>query len=310
MDTKMNWADLPILLAVVEAGSLSGAARNMRVSQPTVSRRIQALEEQMGGALLRKTSSGLAPTAIGIKVLEHVRKMDHEAHAITRSTAAQDHGLHGSVTISASQGLGDMWLPIALRSFHEANPEIQLIVDVNVEQVNLARREADIALRWRGPGTQNSLIGRKVISVGFGLYAATSYLDKVEPPKTLEDLGTHAAIAMRFGEDSPFWPISLSEISTPPERTAFYSNNYLTHNAAITAGYGIGKLAHIHASGLQGVERVLPDHETVQDLWIVTHDDLSRTRRIRLVFDYLIKALTDDHQYFRSGGGAPWPSFQ
>ncbi|VAV96892.1 Transcriptional regulator, LysR family [hydrothermal vent metagenome] len=306
MDTKINWSDFPIFLAVIEQGSLSGAARKLNISQPTVGRRISALEEQIGSALLHKTSSGLAPTEMGILVLEHSRNMEREANAIRRSTLAKDQELAGEVIISASQGIGDIWLPLAIRPFHQQYPEINLVVDVNFQMANLAKREADIALRWRGPGNQNSLIGRKVVTTGYGLYASTSYLDANGRPKTEADLANHSAVAVKIGENSPVWPTNLDDISTPPRELVFCSNSFLTHETAITSGYGIGSNAHALAERMQGVERVLPEFEVVQDLWIVAHDDLSRNKRIRLVFDYLIEALQKDQTYFRTGEKASW----
>jgi len=301
MEMKINWSDFPIFLAVVNSGNLSGAAKALNLSQPTVGRRMSALEEQMGVPLLVKTANGLAPTEMGLSVLEHIRKMEHEAHAITRATAAQDQAVAGTVTISASQGVGDMWLPNAILPFYQKYPEINFIIDVNIQMANLAKREADIALRWIGPGNQNSLIGRKVITTGFGLYAARSYLDKHGEPKTVDDLTKHTAIDVQIGENSPMWPANLENLSISPKYISIKSNSFYTHQEALTSGYGIGSLAHVQASGLHAIKRVLPDFEYLQDLWIVAHDDLSRNKRIRLVFDYLIEALQQDQHYFLTG---------
>jgi DNA-binding transcriptional LysR family regulator len=309
MDNKMNWADLPIFLAVVESGSLSGAARTLHLSQPTVGRRISALETQVGTPLLNKTSSGLAPTEIGHKILDHIRQMDVEAEAIFRATAADDQTLSGDITISASQGIGDMWLPLALSQLHQQYPEINVIIDVNFEMANLARREADIALRWMGPGNQNSLIGRKVSTVGFGLYASHQYLEKFGRPASIEDLTQHQAVAVQVGEYSPIWPINLDEISVQPAHIPFRSNSFHTHESAIRCGFGLGSLAHVQAIRLPGVERILPEFEHRQDLWIVAHDDLTRNKRIRLVFDFLIQCLTEDQEYFLTGSPSPWDRF-
>jgi len=306
MDNKINWADFPIFLAVIEEGSLSGAARKLHLSQPTIGRRMSALEEQIGVPLLHKTSAGLAATAMGVKVLEHVRQMDHQAEAITRTTAAEEQTLAGEITISATPGIGDMWLPWALIELYEAHPEIRIIIDVNFEQANLARREADIALRWFGPGNQNSLIGRKIVSTGFGLYAAAKYLDQSSRPQTEADLANHLAVSVEVGGNSPVWPKNLSEISTQPRRISFQSNSFHTQSMAIAGGYGIGTLPHIMARQNLGVERVLPDYELFQDLWIVAHDDLSRNKRIRLVFDFLIMAMNRDQEHFATGKLHPW----
>ncbi len=301
METKINWADFPIFLAVIESGSLSGAARALHLSQPTVGRRMSALEKDIGAPLLQKTSSGLAPTEMGVRVLDHVRHMDREAEAIGRSSAAQDQVLAGEVTVSATQGIGDHWLPDALFAFSQQYPEIRLVADVRSEMANLARREADIALRWMGPGNQNSLIGRKVITTGFGLYASEAYLEKNGAPKTFADLANHTGVSIQVGDNSLVWPGKLDDITTPPQNVTFRSNSFNAHQTAIVSGYGIGSLAHVQASWSEELVRVLPDFETMQDLWIVAHDDLARNKRIRLVFDYLIERLREDQTHFLSG---------
>jgi len=301
MNNKLNWSDLPVFLAVVESGSLSNAARKLNLSQPTVGRRISALEEQMGAPLLKKTNSGLVATDLGISVLEQIKLMTRSAEAISRTTAAQEQTLAGDITISASQGIGDVWLPAVLENIHSQHPEINFIVDVTFEQVNLAKREADIALRWKGPGNQNSLIGRKVITTGFGLYASSNYLQKNGRPLAIEELAQHLALGIQFNDNSIHWPLNDENIQTPPKRIAFTSNSFRTHEAAIESGFGIGALAHIQAAHLTDVERVLPNYEHHVDLWIVAHDDLSRNKRIRLVFDYLIEVLQKDQKEFLSG---------
>lgn len=305
MDTKLNWPDFPIFLAVIEEGNLSGAARALGLSQPTVGRRINALEAQMGAPLLSKTSSGLAPTEMGMQVLDHIRQMDIAAEAISRTTAAQEQSLAGDVTISATQGIGDFWLPKALIPIYQQHPEIRINIDVNFQMANLAKREADIALRWVGPGNQNSLIGRKVITTGFGLYASKNYLQQNGRPQNEAELTKHIGISVQIGQVSPVWPTNLDELTIPPARIALRSNSFMTHEVAIKAGYGIGSLAHIQADRLEDIERVLPDFSHQQDLWIVAHDDLSRNKRIRLIFDYLIEALQNDQDTFLTGTPSP-----
>ena len=304
MNNKLNWSDLPVFLAVIKSGNLSSAAQSLNLSQPTVGRRISALEEQMGTPLLEKTSSGLEPTEMGIAVLDHIQRMEYEAEAITRTTAAQEQTLAGDITISASQGIGDVWLPAVLEEIHQQYPEINFKIDVNAEPVNLAKREADIALRWKGPGNQNSLIARKVITTGFGLYASKNYLQKNGRPLNMQDLEEHTGLSIQFSRNSdgnPNWPVNLTVFQVPPKKIALVSNSFRTHEVAIEGGFGIGSLAHIQAAHLENVERVLPDYESFVDLWIVAHDDLSRNKRIRLVFDFLIKVLQKDQEGFLTG---------
>ena len=154
-----NWSDYPIFLAVAETGSLTAAGNQLGISQPTVGRRIKALEAHFGAPLLTKEDGHLCPTEFGYLVLDHIRRMESEADAITRSSATLEHSLVGPVMLAASQGIGDWWLPSVMQVFRRDNPDIIIDVNIDFRAANLAQREADIALRWMGPGTQNSLIG-------------------------------------------------------------------------------------------------------------------------------------------------------
>ena len=295
-----NWSDYPIFMAIAETGSLTAAGQKLGVSQPTVGRRLKALEDHFGGALLKKDNGRLIPTTFGHNVLEHVRRMDEEAAAISRSSATLEHSLVGPVTISASQGMGDYWLPYALQDFHAAHPDILIDVLVDMREANLAQREADVALRWMGPGTQNSLIGRKVVSTGFGLYASPNYLQRKGVPTLPTDLPDHDGITVTLDGHDLMWKEIKDHALLRPGRFAFRTNSIEAHKNAIEAGYGIGPLPHCGIAG-RDIVRVLPDFEVVVDLWIVAHEDLKKSARVRATFDYLITALQADSEHFRHG---------
>jgi len=296
-----NWSDYPIFLAVAETGSLTAAGEQLDISQPTVGRRMKALEAKFGAPLLTKEDGRLAPTEFGYLVLDHVRRMEAEADAITRSSATLEHSLSGPILISASEGLGDWWLPTVMQTFRTDHPDIVIDLNIDFRAANLAQREADIALRWMGPGTQNSLIGRRVTSAGFGLYASVGYIQKHGAPQTSEDLLDHRSVQLQVGHDH-FWPNDKDGNSIPKPRATFRSNNLMAHHHAILAGYGIGMLALCAVQPQQGLVRVLPDMERTEELWVVAHEDLRKSARVRATFDFLIEALLIDSEHFRHGG--------
>jgi len=295
-----NWSDYPIFLAVAETGSLTAAGEQLGISQPTVGRRIKALEQRFGAPLLTKEEGRLSPTEFGYLVLDHVRRMEGEADAITRSSATLEHSLVGPVMITASEGIGDFWLPAVMQRFRRDNPDIIIDINVDIRSLNLAQREADIALRWIGPGTQNSLIGRRVTSFGFGLYASPEYLDKKPAPLTPEDLLDHDGVRLNLGPET-FWPLDTSGKLLPMPRTVLRTNNLMTHFNAVLAGYGIGMLSHAAYPADMGLVKVLPDLERVEDLWVVAHEDLKKSARVRAAFDFIVDALLKDSEHFRSG---------
>jgi len=307
------WADFPILLAVAETGSLTAAGDKLGVSQPTAGRRIRALEEYFGAPLLTKEGNQLVPTAFGDTVLLRIRRMQDEADAIDRARAGADQGLAGTVRISGTEGLGDLWLPYALRPFHEEHPETQIEVIVDQRSVNLAQREADIAIRWMGPGNQNSLIGRKVLSAGFGLYAAHAYIQKHGRPLSPDDLGKHNGVMVTLAANSNFWPDELDHERKRPNPIVFRSNSFHTQAHALLAGYGIGLFAHFSwpaGTMPDTVERLLPELDFSEDLWVVAHEDLRKSARIRMVYDYIVSALLNDRQYFETGARSKYVPVQ
>lgn len=295
-----NWSDYPIFLAVAETGSLTAAGDQLGISQPTVGRRIKALEAQFGAPVLTKEEGKLVPTEFGHLVLDHIRTMESSADAITRSSATLEDSLTGPIMIAASEGIGDWWLPSVMQHFRKDHPDVQINVQIDFKAANLAQREADIALRWMGPGSQNSLIGRRVSSTGFGLYASQQYIQERGQPSSIEDLMNHDVICMRIGKQT-LWPEDENGNDIPAPEPVFQSNNLLAHNHAIQAGYGIGMLAYPGIHLEHNLVRVLPELERVEDLWVVAHEDLRKSARIRAAFDFLIDALQKDQAHFRHG---------
>lgn len=295
-----NWSDYPIFLAVAETGSLTAAGELLNISQPTVGRRMKAFEARFGAPLLTKEEGRLAPTEFGFLVLDHVRRMEAEADAITRSSATLEHSLVGPVMITASEGIGDFWLPAIMQRFRKDNPDIVVDVNIDFRAANLAQREADIALRWMGPGTQNSLIGRRVTSFGFGLYASKAYLDERGTPTSPEDLLDHNGVRLNIGPQI-FWPLDENGNTVPIPRTVFRTNNLMAHFNAVLAGYGIGMVGHAAQAAELGLVRVLPDLTREEDLWVVAHEDLKKSARVRAAFDFIVDALQKDNEHFKTG---------
>jgi len=195
------------------------------MSQPTVGRRIRALETHFGTPLLVKKDGTLIPTSFGHSMLDHIHRMQNEAAAIARSSATLEHSLAGPVRIATTEGLGTNWVPSAIQSLRRTHPDLLLDVMIGYQSTNLAQREADIALRWMGPGHQNSLIGRKVADVAFGLYASPDY------------------VMLQIENDSVLWPKTEDKLAHIPNgRMTFRSNSLFAHQTAIMQGYGIGIL--------------------------------------------------------------------
>lgn len=296
-----NWSDYPIFLAVAQAGSLTAAGRTLGMSQPTVGRRIRALEDHFGTPLLKRENGQLVPTNFGQSMLDHIRRMQEEASAIDRSSATLEDSLSGVVRLSATEGIGTSWLPGVMQNFRTEHPDVLIDIGIGFQSFNLAQREADIALRWRSPGEQNSLIGRKVAEVGFGLFASPAYLSRRGAPATREELVDHDGVIAQIMDGKSLWLMDEDgKMLHKPNRITFNTNSIWAFDQALVHGYGIGALpmCGVEAKEL-GLVRVLPDVVQMESLYLVAHQDLKRSMRIRAVFDYLVGAFREDADFFK-----------
>ncbi len=296
-----NWSDYPIFLAVAEAGSLTAAGRALGMSQPTVGRRIRALEDHFGTSLLKRESGHLVPTNFGQSMLDHIRRMQDEASAIDRSSATLEDSLSGVVRLSATEGVGTSWLPGVMQNFRREHPDVLVDIGIGFQSFNLAQREADIALRWRSPGEQNSLIGRKVAEVGFGLFASPDYISRRGEPSTPEELTEHDGVIAQIMDGKSLWLIDdEGKMIFKPKQITFNTNSIWAFDQALVHGYGIGVLPMCGLVNRDlGLVRILPDVVHMESLYLVAHQDLKRSMRIRAVFDYLVGAFKQDAAFFK-----------
>ena len=282
-----NWSDIALFAAVAEAGSLSAAARALGSSQPTLSRRLAALEAKLGVTLLTRSTHGLTLTPAGEQALAHAQRMAEDAVAIERLAEGQSRHLTGTVTISAPEGMGTDWLPKILVPFRDAYPDIVIHLQVENRAVDLVNREADVALRLVAP-VQPSLIARKLAVIGFGLFASPGYIEQHGQPTSIAELKDHWMI----GGDGPLNPVVErveQSLTKGWPRMVIKSNSVNAMKSAIRAGYGIGVMSI--RMGLNRPDRyirILPDLTVAETgLWLVTHEEVRRSARIRAVTDYL-----------------------
>jgi DNA-binding transcriptional LysR family regulator len=285
----LDWTSLRDFLAVAEAGSLSHAARRLGVSQPTLTRRMAALEERLRTELFRRTARGVELTEAGESLLEPARQMQLEAHSAELAVLGRDTALAGAVRVTATEGIGIHWLTPTLAEFQAAHPAIEIDVVIQNEPLNLLRREADIALRLGRP-RQADLVGRKLGELAFGLYASRAYLERHGRPSSREDLREHRGVAFDEALQDRHPAVWLEPLLSAGS-IAYRTNSLLAQIAAMRAGYGIGAAARFIAERYPELERVLFDEETWLDIWLVTHAGLRRSARIRAVFDFLAERL-------------------
>jgi len=288
-----DWTLMRSFLAVLDAGSLLGAARRLQQSQPTLGRHIQVLEAQLGTALFERTGRGLTPTVAAGEIAEHARAMQEAADALQRELSRSSGDLTGTVRLTASQTVATYLLPRLIVKLRTETPEIQIELVASDEVKNLLRREADIALRMVRP-EQDSLIARKVASLGLGTYASVKYLKAHGTPSKAKDLLNHQLIG--YDQDMTILKGFRAFGETiSRENFAFRTDDNIVQWQAVRSGLGIGFVADYLAKTDRSVKRVLPDFQ-IPDLpiWLTTHREIHGNPRIRRVYDFLATELAWD----------------
>jgi DNA-binding transcriptional LysR family regulator len=300
MPSANDWDLFQSLHAVLEAGSLSAAARFRGLTQPTLGRHIETLEQRLGSPLFLRSPRGLQPTDLALELKPHLHDMSAAASAAVRDASGLANSLGGSIRITTSEIVGVEVLPPILTAFREAHPDC--IVEMMLSNVvdDLSRREADIAIRM-APPTQSALVAKKVGEVDLGFYATPEYIARHGAPQSLEELENHPTI----GFDSPARSVpNLPGISLPIERElfSFRSDSDLAQLAALSAGFGIG-VSQPPIAQRRGLVRVLPKIKVFTlGVWIVMHENLRGSRRMRAMFDHLVDGVS---AYVKASKDAP-----
>jgi DNA-binding transcriptional LysR family regulator len=285
-----EWDLYRTLLAVLNEGSLSGAARALGLTQPTIGRQIEMLEASLGGApLFTRSSAGLQPTETALALRPHAEAMAAAAEALVRTASGEADAVRGAVRITASDIIGAEVLPAILTGFHETHPEVVIELNLSNRQEDLLRREADIAVRMTPP-SQGALLVRRIGHVRIGLFAHRRYLEAHGQPRRLDDA---RGAAIGFDRDPMTQQMLESrQIGLRREDFAFRSDSDLAQLAALRAGFGVGACQLGVARRDPDLVRVLESEFAFEfGVWIAMHEDLKAARRMRLMFDWLAEGL-------------------
>ncbi len=283
-----GWELYRSFLAVFREQSLSGAARALLLTQPTVGRHIDALEAALGVSLFTRSQAGLAATAAATALVPYAETMASAASALIRAASGEAEEERGAVRITASEMIGAEVLPAALTAFRELHPRIDVEVVLSNRSEDLLRRDSDIAVRMVKP-TQRALFAKKVGILHLGFHAHPHYLKTHGTPRTLEDLRQHPLIG--FDRQASVRRLPATDIPLSRELFAYRCDSDLGQYAALRAGFGIG-VCQVALGKRDGLVPVLPGALDFDlGVWIVMHEDLKSSRRVRLMFDHLVHAL-------------------
>jgi DNA-binding transcriptional LysR family regulator len=290
MNTDPDWNLYRSFLAILQEGSLSAAARKLGLTQPTIARHLEALEEALGAELFVRSQRGLLPTELALELQPQAESLAATASALVRKASGSVGEVRGTVRISASEVVSVEHLPPILATLRQRYPAlaIELVASNTVD--DLLRRDADIAVRNVEPA-QEALVAKRLPKVQLGLHARRDYIERRGLPKSLADLAAHDLIG--FDQETPFIRAVIQRFPVFERSTlALRTDSNLVQLAAIRAGLGIGICQVPIAGRNTNLVRVLPKDIAIDlGVWIVMHEDLRSNARCRTVFDALVEGL-------------------
>jgi len=287
---RFDWALVKSFLAVLDAGSLMGAARQLGAQQPTLSRHIAELEAQLQAPLFERTGRGVTPTLAALAIADAARQMQAGADTLGRALAGRRDATTGTVRISTSAVAAVWLLPPLLAALQAEEPGIQIELIASNALTNLLRREADIAVRMVRP-VQASLIARKLGDVAIVAAAHDSYLARAGTPRAPADLLQHRLIGYDR-DDLLLRGFAAMGFAVTREHFALRTDNQVAYGRLVAAGAGIGFVAAYNLAHWPGVRPLLPMLKIPPlPCWLAVHREIRSNRVVRRVYDYLAEAI-------------------
>jgi DNA-binding transcriptional LysR family regulator len=290
MTSNIGWELYRSFLGVLNEGSLSGAARALGITQPTVGRHIATLEEALGVGLFTRSQVGLMPTEIALALRSHAEAMESTAASLERTATSHGEGVRGVVRVSASDMIGVEVLPPIVVRLRDRHPDLKVELVLTDRVQDLLQREADIAVRMVRPD-QGQLVARRIGQIELGLHARKDYLSRHGEPRNLGELSTHSVIG--YDQPSAFVRKTAKLVrGYSRDNFSLRTDNNLAQLALIRCGAGIGVCQVPIARRDDALTRVLAKHFSLQlETWVTMHEDLRNTPRCRATFDALVAGL-------------------
>ena len=284
----MDWSDLRIFLALARRRSVRSAGQLLAVSHSTIARRIEIFEGRLGVRLFDRQTSGYSLTAAGEELLKTAERVEEDINVAERRLVGQDAKLRGEIKVTMPDALATHLLMPDLAAFATSYPEIELEVIFSYDALDLAQREADVAIRFVPPGRSpaENLLGRRLLSVAQAVYATPEYLARhdlrAEPP---------TACWIGWADHAPFpqW-VRESPFPNIPARGRLY--NAAIQLEATKQGMGLGMLPCFLGDCEESLVRVPgAEPQLLFELWVLSHEDLRATARMRVFRDFIAAAI-------------------
>ncbi|MFZ5691801.1 MAG: LysR family transcriptional regulator [Pseudomonadota bacterium] len=283
----IDWSDLRFVLAVARTGSALRAARALGVNQTTVMRRIAQLEESVGANLFERRQSGYHATALGERIAAVAARIDDEVNALESAIGAERRSLSGSVRLTTSEALASHVVAPLLSSFRKAHAGILIELMVDDRRLDLARGDADIALRTGSRPNGAGIVARRLPDVAWSVYCSRSYAEEYGAPASVEALDGHPILGID-GALAGRPPQLFLTRAAPNSKVSARSNSLANLVSALKAGLGIAMLPCLIGDADAGLVRCLPPVKAVEsEMWLIVREDAKSEPHVRAFADFL-----------------------
>ncbi len=307
----MDWDKLRIFHAVADAGSLTRAGETLHLSQSAVSRQIQALEESLATTLFRRHARGLLLTEQGELLFDATRTMTKRLEATTARIRNSEDEVFGELRVTTTTGFGTLWLAPRLHRLFDRYPNLKIDLMLEERILDLAMREADVAIRLKEP-SQAELIRRRLMEVHIRLYASSAYVARHGLPKSTEELAGHRLITqspaspqVRAGSDF----VQRFLAASPPSSLAV--NNYFGILQGVIHGLGIGSLPDYLTGDFPDLVNILPGEQSAPiPTYLAYVEELRHSKRVCAFRDFMVEEISAFRRQGESPAAAARPAMQ
>jgi DNA-binding transcriptional LysR family regulator len=290
--SSMDWDKLKVFHAAAEAGSFTHAGERLGLSQSAVSRQVSALEGELNVSLFHRHARGLILTEQGELLYRTAHEVFMKLEAARTKLTDSRERPNGELKVSTTPGIGVHWLTPRLGEFLDLYPDIQITLLTSDEELDLAMREADVAIRLRQP-TQPDLIQRKLFSVHFHAYASPEYLKRFGTPRTFDDLDKHRIVLLGGNVPSYLqnrrWLLEIGRNGQSERAPSLTISNVLGVVRACQRGLGVALLPDYLVEEDGGVVQLFGKEDALAlDAYFVYPEELKSVARIQVFRDFLV----------------------
>jgi DNA-binding transcriptional LysR family regulator len=287
-----DWNSIKMILAVARAGSYFAAAPMLGLHQTSLSRRVRQLEQELNATLFVRHAHGVQLTAAGQALVEKAQEMEQAAESLRSDLAGYDRRLSGLLRLQVTEGVGTYWLVRAMAEFTQEYPEIHIELLPGIHPADLLAGEADLCLTIHRPRDPR-VVGKRVASLSYGLFASRQYLRMHDAPVDLASLARHRLLDLDLYQTDPelgWWRDILLARGGP----SFNTRTLGLYVAAIREGYGVGLLPSFYRHVPLDLIRLPTTINSTTELWLLTHEATNQSLKIKTMARYLYARFDDE----------------